>query len=249
VKDFDGLCAVVTGGSSGIGLATARQLAERGARVAVLDLNEPDQAGLLGVACDVTDDAAVTRAMTSVESTLGSIDVLIANAGISAVGAVDTNDIDEWRRVIDVNVLGVVRVVRAALPALRRSASASIVVTSSMAAVIGLPQRALYSATKGALLALTLAMAADHVGEGIRVNCVTPGTADTPFVQGLLARAEDPAAALSALQARQPIGRLITPDEIASAICYLSSPLSAATTGTVLPVDDGGHTLRLPPRP
>jgi NAD(P)-dependent dehydrogenase (short-subunit alcohol dehydrogenase family) len=250
VTDFDGLSAVVTGGGSGIGLATARLLAARGARVAVLDLN-PDAAGgdLLSVACDVTDDASVAAAMSTVESALGGIDVLVANAGIGAQGAVDTNAMDEWRRVIDVNVLGVVRVSRAALPALRRSSAASIVITSSMAAVIGLPQRALYSATKGALLSLTLAMAADHVHEGIRVNCVTPGTADTPWVQRLLAGAGDPAAELAALRARQPIGRLVRAEEVAEAICYLAGPRSAATTGTVLPVDGGVHTLRLPPRP
>jgi NAD(P)-dependent dehydrogenase (short-subunit alcohol dehydrogenase family) len=118
-----------------------------------------------------------------------------------------------------------------------------------MAAVIGLPQRALYSATKGALLSLTLAMAADHVHEGIRVNCVTPGTADTPWIQRLLAGAGDPAAELAALRARQPIGRLVRAEEVAEAICYLAGPRSAATTGTVLPVDGGVHTLRLPSRP
>jgi NAD(P)-dependent dehydrogenase (short-subunit alcohol dehydrogenase family) len=239
----------VTGGASGIGLATARLLAARGARVAVLDLNPGDAGGdLLGVACDVTDDASVAAAMSTVESALGGIDVLVANAGIGAQGAVDTNTMDEWRRVIDVNVLGVVRVSRAALPALRRSSAASIVITSSMAAVVGLPQRALYSATKGALLSLTLAMAADHVPEAIRVNCVTPGTADTPWIQRLLAGAGDPAAELAALRARQPIGRLVRAEEVAEAICYLAGPRSAATTGTVLPVDGGVHTLRLPSR-
>jgi len=249
-KDFDGLSAVVTGGSSGIGLATARLLAARGARVAVLDLDPPPtQDGLHGVPCDVTDDAGVAAAMSTVESVLGGVDVLVANAGIGAQGAVDTNSIDEWRHAMDVNVLGVVRVARAALPALRRSSSASITITSSMAAVVGLPQRALYSATKGALLSLTLAMAADHVPEGIRVNCVTPGTADTPWIQRLLSRAADPAAQLAALRARQPIGRLVSAEEVAQAICYLASPLAGSTTGTVLPVDGGVHTLRLPARP
>jgi 2-keto-3-deoxy-L-fuconate dehydrogenase len=248
-KEFNGLSAIVTGGSSGIGLATARLLADRGARVAVLDLNVTDHVtDLLAVACDVTDDASVIAAVGAVEQAFGGVDILVANAGIGAQGAVDANGIDEWRRVLDVNVLGVVRVAVAALPALRRSPAASIVITSSMAAVIGLPNRALYSASKGALLSLTLAMAADHVAEGIRVNCVTPGTADTPWVQRLLGQAVDPQAELAALQARQPIGRLVSAEEIAEAICYLASPRTASTTGTVLAVDGGVHTLRVPAR-
>jgi NAD(P)-dependent dehydrogenase (short-subunit alcohol dehydrogenase family) len=144
-----------------------------------------------------------------------------------------------------VNVLGAVRVSRAALPYLRRSDHACIVMTCSVAAVVGLPQRALYSATKGALTALTLAMAADHVADGIRVNAVHPGTADTPWVSRLLDGAADPAAERRALEARQPIGRLVSVDEVAEAIAYLASPLSGSTTATVLAVDGGMVNLRL----
>ena len=117
-----------------------------------------------------------------------------------------------------------------------------------LAAVAGLPQRALYSATKGAVLSLTLAMAADHVGEGIRVNCVNPGTADTPWIGRLLAQASDPVAERAALEARQPLGRLVTPDEVAAAIVYLASPAAASVTGTALAVDGGMGGLRLRPR-
>ena len=140
----------------------------------------------------------------------GGLDVLVNNAGIGAQGTVEDNPDDQWLKVLDVNVLGIVRVSRAALPALRRSAAACIVNTCSIAATAGLPQRALYSASKGAVLALTRAMAADHIGEGIRVNCVNPGTADTPWVGRLLAVAEDPEAERAALEARQPMGRLVT---------------------------------------
>src|SRR5206468_10150732 len=136
---------------------------------------------------------------------------------------------EEWHRVLDVNVLGIVRTTRAALPHLRRSERAAIVNTCSIAAWAGLPERALYSASKGAVQALTLAMAADHLADGIRVNCVNPGTADTPWVQRLLAAAEDPVAERAALDARQPIGRLVSADEVAAAICYLAD--STATTG------------------
>jgi NAD(P)-dependent dehydrogenase (short-subunit alcohol dehydrogenase family) len=157
--DFDGMAALVTGGGSGIGAATADLLAERGARVALLDLEPGDGGRHLPVACDVAD-------------------------------------------------------------------------------------RALYAASKGAVLALTLAMAADHLGDGIRVNCVTPGTAETPWIGRLLAGAGDPGATLAALRARQPMGRLVTAAEVAAAIAYLASPQAGATTGTSLVVDGGLTGLR-----
>jgi 2-keto-3-deoxy-L-fuconate dehydrogenase len=181
-----------------------------------------------------------------VAADLGALDVLVLNAGIGAVGTVEDNDDAEWARVLDVNVLGAVRVTRAALPHLRRSRSAAVVTTCSVASYAGLPRRALYGATKGALYALTLAMAADHVAEGIRVNGVAPGTADTPWVARLLEQSSDPAAERTALEARQPMGRLVTAEEVANAIAYLASPLSGSTTGTILGVDGGMTNLRLP---
>jgi 2-keto-3-deoxy-L-fuconate dehydrogenase len=247
--DFQGLVAVVTGGGSGIGLATARLLAARGARVAVLDLDPAAAAAgdLLPLVADVTDEGSVAAAVAAAVDRLGGLDVLVNNAGIGAVGTVEDNPYEEWRRVLDVNLLGVVRTSRAALPHLRRSRSAAIVNTCSIAATAGLPNRALYSATKGALLSLTLAMAADHVREGIRVNCVAPGTVDTPWVRRLLAQAPDEQAELAALRARQPSGRLVSAEEVAAAIAYLASPLAAATVGSVLAVDGGMQGLRLRP--
>jgi 2-keto-3-deoxy-L-fuconate dehydrogenase len=206
--ELSGLAAVVTGGGSGIGLAAARLLAARGARVAVLDLAPGDE--FLGLQADVTDDASVRSAVESAGERLGGIDILVNNAGIGAIGTVADNPDEQWHRVFDVNVVGIVRVTRAALPCLRASAHAAIVNTCSIAATAGLPQRVLYSATKGAVLSLTLAMAADHIGDGIRVNCVNPGTADTPWIGRLLAQAEDPAAERAALAARQPMGRLVS---------------------------------------
>ena len=247
--EFAGIKAIVTGGASGIGAATVKLLQERGAEVAVLDLN-PDQApaGVKAVHCDVSDDASVRRAVAEAAEQLGGIDVVVNNAGVGAQGTIEANDDDEWHRVFDVNVLGMVRVSRAALPHLRRSSHAAIVNTCSVAATAGLPQRALYSATKGAVLSLTLAMAADHLQEGIRVNCVNPGTADTPWVGRLLATAPDPAAERAALEARQPHGRLVSPEEVAGAVVYLASPLSGSTTGVDLAVDGGMQALRLRPR-
>ncbi|GGV65131.1 oxidoreductase [Streptomyces griseoloalbus] len=248
MSDFEGLTALVTGGASGIGRATADLLAERGAKVAVLDLDpSPVDKPLTGHLADVTDDVSVRAAVAAAVHELGGLDVLVNNAGIGAQGTVETNSDEEWHRVFDVNVLGMVRTARACLPHLRASAHAAIVNTCSIAATAGLPQRALYSATKGAVYSLTLAMAADHVREGIRVNCVNPGTVDTPWVGRLLDAADDPAAERAALEARQPTGRLVSPAEVAGAIAYLASPLSGATTGTALAVDGGMQGLR--PRP
>ncbi|MFB6938189.1 SDR family NAD(P)-dependent oxidoreductase [Streptomyces chartreusis] len=248
MSDFDGLKALVTGGASGIGRATAELLAARGARVAVLDLDPSSvDKPLLAFRADVTDDASVREAVAAAVADLGGLDVLINNAGIGAQGTVEDNDDAEWHRVYDVNVVGMVRMSRAALPHLRESAHATIVNTCSIAATAGLPQRALYSATKGAVYSLTLAMAADHVREGIRVNCVNPGTVNTPWVGRLLDSAADPAAERAALEARQPTGRLVSADEVAGAVAYLASPLSGATTGTSLAVDGGMQGLRLRP--
>jgi NAD(P)-dependent dehydrogenase (short-subunit alcohol dehydrogenase family) len=244
--EFAGMRAVVTGGASGIGLATACLLVERGARVAVLDRSaDPAPVDAEQVRCDVGDDASVRSAVTAAAEALGGIDILINNAGIGARGTVADNDDAEWHHVLDINVVGIVRVTRAALPHLRRSPSAAVVNTCSIAATAGLPQRALYSATKGAVLALTRAMAADHVGDGIRVTCVNPGTVDTPWVARLLDAADDPAAERAALEARQPTGRLVSSGDVAHAIAYLASPSSGSTTGTALAVDGGMQGLRV----
>ena len=250
--EFTGMAALVTGGASGIGLATASMLAGRGAHVAVLDRNAADTSyGLVSVIADVTDDEAVRRAVEEAAAALGGLDILVNNAGIGATGTVADNPDAEWHHVLDVNVVGMARTSRAALPHLRRAAvvrgQAAIVNTCSIAGIAGLPQRALYSASKGAVYALTLAMAADHIRENIRVNCVTPGTADTPWVGRLLDAAADPAAERAALEARQPMGRLVSAAEVAAAIIYLASPLAGATTGIALAVDGGMAGLRLRP--
>ncbi|MGD0196786.1 MAG: SDR family oxidoreductase [Solirubrobacteraceae bacterium] len=243
-----GLRALVTGGASGIGLATARLFAQQGAAVAVLDRDPVQDGQVVAVRADVTDDRAVREAVAGAVKRLGGLDILVNNAAIGAVGTIEAQSDEEWHHVLDVNVLGVVRVTRAALPALRASEHAAIVNLSSIGAPLGLYRRALYDASKGAVHSLTLAMAADHLEDGIRVNCVVPGTADTPWVARLLAQAADPQAERAALIARQPHGRLVTPEEVAAAIAFLANPRCGSITGTALSVDGGMTTLRLPPR-
>ncbi|MFT2817549.1 SDR family NAD(P)-dependent oxidoreductase [Leifsonia sp. A12D58] len=247
-QEFENLVAVVTGGASGIGAAIAQRLHEGGASVAVLDL-QPDgaDAAHFAVQANVADTASVRAAIAAVGEKFGRIDIVINNAGIGAQGSIADNDDDEWARVLNINVTGIARVTTAALPWLQKSPSAAIVNTSSIAATAGLPQRALYTASKGAVLSLTRAMAADHLREGIRVNCVNPGTADTPWVGRLLSSAADPAAERAALNARQPHGRLVTAGEVADAVAYLANPRSGSTTGTSIAVDGGMQNLRLRP--
>ena len=242
----EGLVAIVTGGAAGIGAAIAAQLHGQGAQVAVLDRDvtgaDPRFAAFTA---DVSDRASVDAAVAAIGERFGRIDIVVNNAGIGAQGDVAANDDDEWARVLSINVTGIARVSAAALPWLRESPAAAICNTASIASTTGLPQRALYSASKGAVSALTRAMAADHLREGIRVNAVNPGTADTPWVGRLLDSAADPEAERAALNARQPHGRLVTPDEVAGAVLYLVSPASGSTTGTFIEVDGGMAQLRL----
>lgn len=240
MSDFDGLTVIVTGGASGIGAATAIVLRERGANVAILDraiaMADTD---FFSITCDITDTVSVGETVAAVAAKFGGIDIVINNAGIGAAGDVAANDDAEWHRVLDVNVVGIARVSRTALPYLRLSSYAAIVNTCSVVATVGVPNRALYSASKGAVAALTRAMAADHVHENIRVNAVAPGTADTPWVSRLLDASQDAIVAAVALKARQPMGRLVSANEVANAIAYLASPSSGSTTGTLLAVDGG----------
>jgi NAD(P)-dependent dehydrogenase (short-subunit alcohol dehydrogenase family) len=244
--EFKGLTAVVTGAGSGIGLSVARLLSESGAKVIGLDLSEGDMAKFATyIHCDVSDATKVTAAFAELSKQTDVIDILANNAGVGAIGSITDAKEEEWQKVFGVNVFGMGRVSAAAMPFLNKSKVASIVNTCSIAATAGLPQRAVYSASKGAVLSLTLAMAADGIPDKVRVNCVAPGTADTPWIARLLSQAADPVAERAALEARQPMGRLVSADEVASAILYLASPRQASTTGTILNVDGGMQGLRL----
>lgn len=242
---LDGLYAVVTGSASGIGLATARMLRGHGVTVVGFDLERGSlDNDIAWFECDVTNTSLINSAFEHLESQSGHLDIVVNCAGIGATGSIVDATETEWHRVYDTNVVGIARVSSRALPLLRQSASPTIVNICSIAATVGLPDRAVYSASKGAVLSLTRAMAADFIKDNIRVNCVNPGTADTPWVARLLQQAADPEAERRALNARQPMGRLVTADEVASAVCFLASPMQASTTGMSLAVDGGMDGLR-----
>lgn len=244
--EFAGLTAVVTGAASGIGLATARLLQSRGARVIGLDLNKGDLPGATWISCDVSSLESVTQAFAEIEKTSHVVDILINNAAIGSTGTVESESEENWQKVFNINVFGAARVSKLAIPLLRKSTAPAIVNTCSIAAVAGIPNRAIYAASKGAIRTLTFSMACDLLKDRIRVNCVNPGTADTPWVQRLLSQADDPVAERTRLEARQPWGRLVSPEEVAHSIVYLASPYQGSTTATEISVDGGMQNLRVP---
>jgi 2-keto-3-deoxy-L-fuconate dehydrogenase len=226
---------VVTGARGGIGRAIVDAFTAIGDQVIGLDLLD----GL-----DVTDADACTGAAARIEAEHGVVDVLCNNAGIAATGDVVASTPDEWERVFAVNVFGVANMSRAFLPAMRAAGRGAVVNTCSVVASVGLVERTVYGASKGAVLALTKAMAADEIVHGIRVNCVSPGTVWSPWVERLVGATPDPAAAEEALRRRQPLGRMVTCEEVAAAIVYLSAP-TTFTTGADFLLDGGITGVRI----
>jgi len=246
MRPFEGSVVVVTGGAAGIGRAVAQLFVAEGATVAVID-RDPDgaPAGTMPLQADVTSDAQMNAAIASFGNRHGRIDVLVANAGVSYPATVEDGPLEDWQRILDINVLGYVRATRAALPFLRRSPHAAIVTMSSCTAATGLRRRVLYSASKVAIEAMTRAMAADLLHDGIRVNCVSPGTVDTPLIGQLIAQAPEPARQREVYNQRQPTGFMVAPEEVARAVLYLADPRARSTVGSVLTVDGGLAPLRL----
>jgi 2-keto-3-deoxy-L-fuconate dehydrogenase len=226
---------IVTGTSGGIGSAIAAEFTALGDVVVGLDIVE---------GFDVTDPDVCRTTAARIEDEHGRIDVLCNNAGIGAVGDVTVATADEWQRVFAVNVFGIAHLSAAVLPAMRRAGRGAIVNTCSVAADVGLVERAVYSASKGAVLGLTRAMAADEAENGIRVNCVSPGTVDGPWVRRLIENSDDPPATRSALERRQPLGRLVAPEEVAKAVAFLAAD-TTFTTGQDLLLDGGITGVRI----
>lgn len=239
-QGFAGRTAVVSGAGSGIGQAMATQLLARGARVVGVDLDPsgvPD--GCLALAADVSDPDAVVALGRAVLAEVGAVDVLLNNAGIGSTTDLLGCSWQEWDRVFAVNVRSVLLMTQAFLPGMLESGYGAIVNTASVLALIGAKDRAAYSASKGAITALTRQVAVQYAGTGVRCNCICPGTVDSPWVGRLLDQVDDPESARAALVARQPIGRLGTADEVASAAVYLASDDAAFVTGTSLVIDGG----------
>jgi meso-butanediol dehydrogenase / (S,S)-butanediol dehydrogenase / diacetyl reductase len=234
---FEGRRALVTGAGSGIGEAVARGLHADGAQVVLADLagdRVQALAGELGprahaLTLDVRDEDAVAAAM-------GGLDVLANIAGIGSTTNAPDTPLEVWEDVFAVNARGTFLCCKHAIPGMIERGGGAIVNTSSVAGLVGLPNRAAYCASKGAVLALTRALAIDHVRQGVRVNAVCPGTVDSPWVRRLV---DDAGESLDALRARQPMGRLGTTDEVAQAILYLASDAAAFVTGTGLVIDGG----------
>jgi 2-keto-3-deoxy-L-fuconate dehydrogenase len=234
--------ALITGGASGIGAATARELSRAGAHVLIADLNLPAAQSLAAelpsaaaLAMDVTDAASIAAAVQNIER----LDILVNNAGIGLVGDITATAEADFVRVMRVNVHSVFLVTQAVFPLLLAS-HGSIVNIGSVAGSVGVKQRFAYCASKGAVLAMTRQIAVDYPKE-IRINCIAPGTVQTPFVEGYLDKyhAHEKEKIRAELVSRQPIGRLGTPEDIASLVRYLSSAEAEFINGAIIPIDGG----------
>ena len=233
----------MTGAGSGIGAEITRLLMEEGARVLAADLDTsgiPD--GAFAFTADVSSERDVNAMIAAALGEFGHLDILCNNAGIGSVHDVLGCSVDEWDKLFAVNVRGVFLGTKAALPSMLERGHGVIVNTASVAGLMGLRDRAAYCATKGAVISLTQQVAIQYAGTGVRCNCVCPGTVDSPWVGRLLDQADDPAVARERLVARQPLGRLGQPTEVAKAILYLASDDASFMTGSSL-VIDGGMTV------
>ena len=237
---------LITGGASGIGAACVQRFQRDGCSVAILDRDQEALAAStaeFGTTCDVADADSLAAAVDEAAAALGGLDVAVASAGISGRGTVADTDPAEWDRVLGVNLRGVYLTGRAVIPHLRAAGGGAIVNIASQLGLVGVANAAAYCASKGAVISLTRAMAIDHGGEGIRVNCVCPGPTDTPLLGPYFGAAADPAAERAAYEAMQLHARLVTADEIAGAVAYLAEPGASSTMGTALVVD-GGYIVR-----
>ena len=247
MKRLEGKRAIVTGGASGIGKAIVQMFVNEGARVIVADIDLKSAAAL----CNELNDQAkpfelnVTSAdnfqslINFCEKEYEGLDVIVNNEGIGLAGKLPDTSESDWQRVIDVNLKGAFLGMKYAIPLMKKSGGGSIINISSIAALVGLVDRAVYSASKGGIIAMSRAAAIDHIIDNIRINCIAPGTVDTPWIERITQTYEDPEAAKKAMKERQPHGRLVTPDEIAAMAVYLASDESRSTIGSVMIVDVG----------
>jgi len=239
---LDGKLALITGGASGIGEATAHTFAEAGARVAIVDLDEKKARAVANAlpggqahVCDITDEKQVHKLFAGFDT----LDILVNSAGIGLVGNLEETETGDWQRLFRVNVEGTYLMAKAAMPLLKQ-VRGSIVNLGSVAGLVGVKRRFAYCATKGAVIAMTRQLAVDYPTE-IRVNCIAPGTVDSPFVEGYLEKyhRHEKEKVRAELNQRQPLGRLGRPDEIAKLALYICSPAADFMNGSVVTIDGG----------
>jgi len=251
MRRLEGLRAIVTGAGAGIGRAIAIRLSQEGARVVLADVDEEAAGSASGELdgetlvqrVDVTDAGEVEALVARAVSEWGGLDAMVNNAGVGIAATTLDTAMEDYDRVMDVCVRGTFLGMKYAVPAIRDSGGGSVTNMSSIAALVGLKDRAIYCAAKGAILSLTRAAAVDHIDDGVRVNCIAPGTVDTPWVARITSDYDDPEEAREQMKARQPHGRLVTPEEIAAMAAYLCSDEAASVVGACMIVD-GGVTAR-----
>ncbi|ANS74497.1 short-chain dehydrogenase [Paenibacillus yonginensis] len=249
---LQGKVAILTGAGSGIGETAAKLFADRGAHVVIADWNEtqavrvadeinrklPPNGRALAVKTDVSSEQQVKRLVQQTIAAFGSIDILVNNAAVVLPKELEDISEDEWNRTVDVNLKSVFLMIKHCIPELRKHRG-TIVNMASLNGLMGQRQNPVYSATKGAVIAMTKALALDYAQDGVRVNCICPAGVSTPLLEEWISRQPDPAETVQALQDMHPLGRSATPEEVAKAVLYLASDASAFITGVTLPVDGG----------
>ncbi len=251
MKRLEGKRAIVTGGAAGIGKAIVQQFVSEGAKVIIADIDftaaellaKELQSNTKPFKLNVTSSDNFKSLVEFCEKEFNGLDIFVNNAGIGLAGKLEDTNEDDWQRVIDVNLKGTFLGMKYGIPLLKKSGGGAVINISSIAALVGLVDRAVYSASKGGIMAMTRAAAIDHVNDNIRINCIAPGTVDTPWIERITNTYADPAAAKKGMMERQPHGRLVSPDEIAAMAVYLASDESKSTIGAVMVVD-GGMTAR-----
>ena len=250
MQRLKGKVAFITGGGTGIGRACALLFARDGAKLALAGRRQENLESVakeitaaggeaLAVPCDVTLRASVEKALRAAVDRFGRLDLVVNNAGVLKVGSAEETSDEEWNHILAVNLTGTFLVSRAALPELRKSGGGSIINIGSVLGLVGMKQRAAYSAAKGGVTTLTKAMALDHAREAIRVNCICPGITETELIRQMLAKLPDPDAARKVRVELIPLGRFGRPEDVANLALFLASDESSWLTGAALPLDGG----------
>ena len=256
MREFDKKVAIVTGGGSGIGKAIVQSLAESGALVYIIDVQEDQARETMEVLqkqkmkveflqCDVSKQSQVAETVRQIFSNEGRIDILINNAGVSHIGTAEDTNEEDFDRIYQINIKGVYNCLHEVIPCMKKTGGGVIINLSSVAATVGLPDRFAYSMSKGAVSTMTYSIARDYINDNIRCNGIAPGRVHTPFVDGYLKKnyPGQEKEMFEKLEKTQPIGRMGSPEEIAKLVQYLCSDDASFITGSIYPIDGGFATL------